>query len=204
MLVSKSGSPQVINLKPRSVRKLLTCHPRPLPNSEPFGSAIGYSTNLISRQSNLIVVRGSGNKTPYEQLVASAERFFSRSGVLDRDDVHPRDPDAAFARMEGRRDERLPRINTGLSSLVGDDNGQRAGGFVLVIDGDALQAVSLQYPFISYDSIFLMIELRRTRRTIAKSCCFRFPPAARRSSAVAFRLSKRLSLFALSRTASVL
>lgn len=104
-------------------------------------TAIGYSTNLISRQSNLIVVRGAGQKTPYEQLVSAAEQFFSESGVLDRDDVHPANPDAAFSRMESRRGDRLRRVNTGLDSLVGNDNGQRAGGFVLVIDGHALEMV---------------------------------------------------------------
>lgn len=105
-------------------------------------TAIGYSTNLISRESNLIVVRGSGQKSPYEQLVTAAERFFPQSGVMDRDDVRPHDSNAAFSRVESRRDNRLQRINTGLDSLVGNDNGQRAGGFVLVIDGHGLELVS--------------------------------------------------------------
>lgn len=84
-------------------------------------------------------------KSPYEQLVAAAERFFPHSGVMDRDDVRPHDPDASFSRMESRRDNRLQRVNTGLDSLVGDDNGQRAGGFVLVIDGHGLELVSARF-----------------------------------------------------------
>lgn len=32
----------------------------------------------------------------------------------------------------------LQRINTGVTDIVGPDNGERTGGFVLVIDGAAL------------------------------------------------------------------
>lgn len=119
--------------------------------SNDLATAIGYSTNLISRQSNLIVVRGSGKKTPYEQLVSAAERFFPQSGIMDHDGVHPHHPDEAFERMDGRRDDRLRRANTGLDSLVGADNGQRAGGFVLVIDGHALELV--RYLVRCYDRV---------------------------------------------------
>ena len=35
----------------------------------------------------------------------------------------------------------LQRINTGVTDIVGPDNGERAGGFVLVIDGAALLEV---------------------------------------------------------------
>jgi len=135
-----------------------------------ISAAIGFSTNLISRQSNLIVVKGSGSRTPYEQLVAAAERFFRKSGVLDRDNVHPHDPDAAFARIESRRDERLQRADT-LTSLVGEDNGERAGGFVLVIDGAALQAVSAQHSFTSQCLGISNLPPRRMRKTIAKNYC---------------------------------
>lgn len=69
----------------------------------------------------------------------ATERFFPKSGVMDREDVHPGDADQDFARMQSRHSQRLNRVNTGLSSLVGEDNGNRAGGFVLVIDGHALE-----------------------------------------------------------------
>ena len=36
----------------------------------------------------------------------------------------------------------LKRVNTGVTSIVGPDNGERPGGFVLVIDGLALTHVS--------------------------------------------------------------
>ena len=36
----------------------------------------------------------------------------------------------------------LKRVNTGVTSIVGPDNGERPGGFVLVIDGLALTRVS--------------------------------------------------------------
>ena len=35
----------------------------------------------------------------------------------------------------------LRRVNTGVSSIVGHDNGERPGGFVLVIEGTALTHV---------------------------------------------------------------
>ena len=45
---------------------------------------------------------------------------------------------------EGFSEEPIPlrRINTGVSSIVGADNGARPGGFVLVVDGSALLEVS--------------------------------------------------------------
>lgn len=37
----------------------------------------------------------------------------------------------------------LHRITTGVSSIVGAENGDRPGGFILVVDGAALLEVSL-------------------------------------------------------------
>jgi phospholipid-translocating ATPase len=36
----------------------------------------------------------------------------------------------------------LQRVDTGMTSIVGSNNGERPGGFVLVIDGTALRYVS--------------------------------------------------------------
>jgi phospholipid-translocating ATPase len=43
----------------------------------------------------------------------------------------------------------LQRTQTGMSSIVGANNGERPGGFVLVIDGAALDFVC-GYEFISF------------------------------------------------------
>jgi phospholipid-translocating ATPase len=45
---------------------------------------------------------------------------------------------------EGDRYYALERIETGVSSIVGENNGERPGGFVLVIDGTAL--LHVRYP----------------------------------------------------------
>ncbi|TFK54630.1 phospholipid-translocating ATPase [Heliocybe sulcata] len=92
--------------------------------------AIGYSTNLIARDSNIIVVRG-GDKSVYQQLLNAFEQFFPESDILEDENVvnYGRNGDGTYP---------LQRVNTGVSSLVGHDNGERPGGFVLVVDGAAL------------------------------------------------------------------
>lgn len=91
--------------------------------------AIGYTTNLLTSDTNMIVIR-PGNHTIYEQLRDSLEGFFG-------DDSLRRS--TSLTHMETRRSTQLQRVNTGVRSLVGEDNGTRPGGFSLVIDGDALR-----------------------------------------------------------------
>ncbi|KAG6812132.1 hypothetical protein H0H92_004246 [Tricholoma furcatifolium] len=106
--------------------------------------AIGHSTNLIGRDSNIIVIRGSATGRPvYEQMVNAAEEFFPEADLLSDEPVNNR---ASFSlprpSTSSRMDDReypLRRIETGLSSIVGPNNGERPGGFVLVIDGGALE-----------------------------------------------------------------
>lgn len=50
----------------------------------------------------------------------------------DADTQNPAEPDVPYP---------LKRVNTGVTSIVGLDNGERPGGFVLVIDGLALTRV---------------------------------------------------------------
>ncbi|KAG5643212.1 hypothetical protein DXG03_001330 [Asterophora parasitica] len=91
--------------------------------------AIGRSTNLISHDSNIIIIRGgSEGRTVYQQMAYSIDKFFPDSGV-----VAPRASTTS-------RDNHIPlqRINSGASSIVGPQNGDRPGGFVLVVDGAAL------------------------------------------------------------------
>ncbi|KAF8316939.1 uncharacterized protein EI90DRAFT_3158823 [Cantharellus anzutake] len=126
--------------------------------------AIGNSTNLISHESNLIVVKGSETpgKTAYNQMVSSFERFFPNSGVLDKPNVRPTSESDELAPVTSRRN--FNRINTGLSDVIARDNGERPGGFVLVIDGVALEQI-----FAEEFSKDLLLEL--ALRCEAVICC---------------------------------
>ncbi|KAJ7171938.1 phospholipid-translocating ATPase [Mycena filopes] len=103
--------------------------------------AIGHSTNLIAKESNIIVLRGGdeGSRPVYEQMVRAVEEFFPESGILDEEGVvvpaHPRQSSGSQAQ---ERPHPMRRMSTGISSIVGSQNGDRPGGFVLVIDGTAL------------------------------------------------------------------
>ncbi|KAI0766330.1 phospholipid-translocating P-type ATPase [Trametes elegans] len=99
--------------------------------------AIGHSTNLISREDNIIIIRGGGeDHTPvYLQMVNAIEEFFPESGILQDENVGY---DEGLVQEQQASGYPLRRVNTGASSLVGHNNGDRPGGFVLVIDGGAL------------------------------------------------------------------
>lgn len=102
--------------------------------------AIGHSTNLIADDSNIIVIRGGDWGRPVsEQLVQALEDFFPGSDVL-KDDFAPL---GTSQYRESQTPYAMRRLSTGVTSLVGEDNGRRPGGYVLVIDGAALgQALS--------------------------------------------------------------
>ncbi|KAJ7772973.1 phospholipid-translocating ATPase [Mycena maculata] len=103
--------------------------------------AIGHSTNLIGKESNIIILRGgdAGSRSVYEQMVHAIDDFFPESGILDDEGaVVPGDPRASSSSGGQERPHPLHRVSTGISSIVGSNNGDRPGGFVLVIDGTAL------------------------------------------------------------------
>ncbi|KAF7295629.1 Phospholipid-transporting ATPase [Mycena indigotica] len=113
--------------------------------------AIGHSTNLIGKDSNIIVIRDGdeGSRPVYDQLTRAIEEFFPESGLLPKSEetnsrpTHHRRASSSSARSRRRasgsqRSIPLGRVNTGVSSIVGADNGDRPGGFILVIDGTAL------------------------------------------------------------------
>ena len=102
--------------------------------------AIGHSTNLIGREDNIVVVRGGGEGSApvYAQMLNAVEQFFPESGILQEDAVELEQQTSGMP---------LQRFNSGVSSLVGHGNGQRPGGFVLVIDGAALTHVRLPSPY---------------------------------------------------------
>ncbi|OSD08296.1 phospholipid-translocating P-type ATPase [Trametes coccinea BRFM310] len=101
-------------------------------------AAIGHSTNLIGREDNIIIIRGGGEgSTPvYAQMMKAVEEFFPESGILQDEQVGL--DDTVLPQQQSTGGYPLQRVNTGVSSLVGHNNGERPGGFILVIDGSAL------------------------------------------------------------------
>ncbi|KAL0067071.1 hypothetical protein AAF712_005858 [Marasmius tenuissimus] len=105
--------------------------------------AIGHSTNLIGRESNIIVVRGGSDstRTVYEQLVRAVREFFPDSDIIKEHNEHAQTEnfeDFEVVSPQPPEPQPLRRTNTGISSIVGPNNGERPGGFILVIDGAAL------------------------------------------------------------------
>jgi phospholipid-translocating ATPase len=104
--------------------------------------AIGYSTNLISKDANLIIVRGGADVfAVHEQMKKAANEFFPDDKIMENPAVHPTEEPAT----PSRRGLPLRRMSMGHSatSLVPEGNGTRPGGFVLVVDGGALTYVCI-------------------------------------------------------------
>lgn len=81
-------------------------------------------------------------------MVTAIEQFFPNSDVMNDPAVHPPNTEIApdgrpqlKRTQSSRRRSGLYRVNTGLSDVVGEGNGERPGGYVLVIDGAALNHV---------------------------------------------------------------
>ncbi len=105
--------------------------------------AIGYTTNLLTKDTNLIIVR-DGGVSVYDQLKSALEGFFGEK-VLDEGQ------DGISRGNSIDRGHELRRLNTGVTSLVGAGNGTRPGGYSLVIDGGALHHVSiLAHPYLYF------------------------------------------------------
>lgn len=103
--------------------------------------AIGYSTMLLSQDMNLIVIRGGEYGQPnsaYNQLKRAIEQFFGGSEVLEQMVYQPPAAEDDGEYVEGRPSMQARRSTASATSLVGEDNGQRSGGYALVIDGSAL------------------------------------------------------------------
>ncbi|KAJ7904440.1 phospholipid-translocating ATPase [Mycena olivaceomarginata] len=98
--------------------------------------AIGKSTNLITPDSNIIIIRGGNDRgrTIQQQLLFAIEKYFPEIDAADMVEVSRKGASAG----QGEPFYPLERIETGISSIVGAENGDRPGGFVLVIDGTAL------------------------------------------------------------------
>lgn len=163
--------------------------------------AIGHSTNLIGRESNIIVIRGNNahGRPVRAQLLRAMQEFFSDEAIpfLEQSASDPTKPPLpplpatagttattvntgtpsspaaktfkknphahsllsatpeTIVEGAGKKNEEaaaadvypLQRIDTAFSnaSIVGENNGYRNGGFVLVIDGTALEQVCWFY-----------------------------------------------------------
>ncbi|KAJ7179181.1 phospholipid-translocating ATPase [Mycena filopes] len=89
--------------------------------------------NLITPDSNIIIIRGGNDRgrTIQEQMHFAIEKYFPENEAIST---------AELARPSSSLRDGYPlqRIETGISSIVGEHNGERPGGFVLVVDGTAL------------------------------------------------------------------
>ena len=106
--------------------------------------AIGYSTNLIATESNLIVVRGDEQNglSVFDQMYNACEQFFPEAMIIEEEGLNIHEKHG-FSEKDAELGHGLKRVNTGVSSIVGPNNGERPGGFVLVIEGMALNHVSI-------------------------------------------------------------
>jgi len=70
-------------------------------------------------------------------MLTAVEDYFPESRILDNSAVTNTSP----SQSSSTGVYPIRRVNTGLSSIVGTNNGDRPGGFVLVVDGAALEQV---------------------------------------------------------------
>jgi phospholipid-translocating ATPase len=75
-------------------------------------------------------------------MIKAVEQFFPNSGILDSEDLLTVQEGKSHTMIRSTSgSHRMQRTQTGLSGIVGGDNGRRPGGFVLVIDGSGLNEV---------------------------------------------------------------
>ncbi|SCV69075.1 BQ2448_2095 [Microbotryum intermedium] len=131
--------------------------------------AIGKTCNLLSRDMNVIIIRGGEYEAPssaYSQIRNALEKFFEVGDLADR--VYPQPPGAA---VNPRRASDVPgglkrtyTRQSWLTDIVGEDNGQRPGGYGLVIDG-----ATLRHAFAEPYTKQLVLELATRCRAVI--CC---------------------------------
>ena len=115
------------------------------------------SSNLLARDMNLIIIKGGAYgepKSAYSQMRKALEDFFSAGKDIENFENQPPDhqarPSLGADRSQSRQGRRPSRQSgpalhrvasgvSGISDFVDDDNGRKAGGYGLVIDGSSLQ-----------------------------------------------------------------
>lgn len=115
--------------------------------------AIGYTTNLLTKDSNMIIVR-EGRHEIYDQLKNAIEGFFG-------EDVREMDNQGNLQPIDDAGGHELRRLDTGVTSLVGRDNGTRSGGYSLVIDGGALRHVSARSHLQALEQLLIRTALHQ-------------------------------------------
>ena len=97
---------------------------------------------MIGHEDNVVIIRGGGEgRAVYSQMLGAVDEFFPESGILQEEGIleNLQDPNAGEPYS-------LRRVDTGHTSIVGQGNGSRPGGYVLVIDGGALNHVRAASP----------------------------------------------------------
>ncbi|POW11846.1 hypothetical protein PSTT_04947 [Puccinia striiformis] len=131
--------------------------------------AIARTCHLIGHDMNLIVIRGGeyGSRTSaYQQIRKSLIDFFDGRELVDQLKELPPDhsPEPGMQSPTPTRVSLPMSTRDDLASIVGEDNGQRAGGYGLVIDGASLNH-ALEEPFTRE----ALLEL--ATRCAAVVCC---------------------------------
>ncbi|PLW09182.1 hypothetical protein PCASD_21506 [Puccinia coronata f. sp. avenae] len=132
--------------------------------------AIARTCHLIGPDMNLIVIRGGEYGTrasAYQQIRKSLIDFFDGQGLVDQlKELPPGYSPPEEVVTSPTLTTRSPPMSTrdDLASIVGEDNGQRAGGYGLVIDGSSLNH-ALEEPFTRE----ALLEL--ATRCAAVVCC---------------------------------
>lgn len=114
----------------------------------------------------MIIVRGDGSRPVWNQMANAMQEFFPEEA-----EAQGISPDAGKQNPPGSDDPYpLRRVNTGVTSIVGSDNGDRPGGFVLVIDGLALNHVSASTSADRTRIDVLASYHRRSRMKLIATC----------------------------------
>lgn len=124
-------------------------------------SAIGKTCNLLSRDMNVIIIKGGeygAANSAYSQLKNALEKFFDAGDVVEALDNQP--PDEAYRSSNSG----LHRTTTAISGATDLAGGDKLGGYGLVIDG-----ASLRHAFEEEYTKDLLLELGT--RCQAVICC---------------------------------
>ncbi|KAH9818620.1 putative aminophspholipid translocase [Melampsora americana] len=127
--------------------------------------AIARSCNLIAKDMNLIVIRGGAygtSSSTYSQLRKALVDFFHADELVENLKAMPPDHVVNTERRPSEAQTGVEPID--LDDIVGEDNGNREGGYGLVIDG-----ASLHHAFEEAFTKEILLEL--STRCQAVVCC---------------------------------